>query len=95
MDVAGIPEERIMNIKDPKRVVDVILGILGIVTGKVELFEKELIDRQNPDQVREVLNSLHSLKTAYRTQTQMSQQSVTLSVNSSNQIKTKQLDTDV
>ena len=80
---------------DPKRVVDVILGILGIVTGKVDLFEKELFDRQNPDQVREVLNSLHSLKKAYRTQTQMSQKSVTISGDSSNQIKTKQLDSDV
>ncbi len=54
--------ERIINIEEPKRVVDVILGILSILTNKTEIFEKELIDRQNKDQVKEVLTSIHNLQ---------------------------------
>jgi hypothetical protein len=89
---AQIPKERIMNIKDPKRVVDVILGILGILTGKAELFETELVERQSPDQINEVLNSLHNLKVSYHQQTQLSQHSVTKTAKGS--IKTKKLDQD-
>ncbi len=92
--VAGIPEERVMNIKDPRRVVDVILGILGILTGKAELFEKELIDRQDQNQVQEVLQSLQSLKASYQVQTHVSQQAVSLNHGLSKQLKTKRLDTD-
>lgn len=54
--------ERIINIEDPKRVVDVILGILSILTNKTEIFEKELIHRQNKSQVKEVLTSIHNLQ---------------------------------
>jgi len=64
-ELALIPQERIMNIKEPRRVVDVILGILGILTEKSEIFEKELKERQNKKQVTEVTRSLHSFKTSY------------------------------
>ena len=60
-----MPSERIINIEDPKRVVDVILGILGILTGKTEFFEKELIERQDKNQVKDVLQSLHLLKSNF------------------------------
>ncbi|MEQ8223628.1 MAG: hypothetical protein ABRQ37_15050 [Candidatus Eremiobacterota bacterium] len=72
---ALIKSERILHIEDPKRVVDVILGILGIVTGKTGLFEKELVERQEPSQVKEVLTSIHRLKTSYHKD--LSQKSVT------------------
>jgi hypothetical protein len=77
-EMALIPAERILNIKDPKRVVDVILGVLGILTGKVELFEQELVERQNPTQVNEVLNSLHNLKVSYHKGIDPAQRSVSL-----------------
>ncbi len=89
---AQMPEERILNINDPKRVVDVILGVLGILTGKTELFESELVERQNPDQVNEVLKSLHSLKVSYHQRTQVSQHSVTLTTKGTG--KTRILDQD-
>lgn len=76
-ELALMPAERIMNIKDPTRVVDVILGVLGILTGKTALFEKELIERQNVSQVKEVLTSLHDLKKTYHTAPDDSQHSVT------------------
>jgi hypothetical protein len=72
--IALMPAERILNIQDPTRVVDVILGILGVLTGKAELFEQELRDRQNASQVKEVLDSLHDLQQSYHSQ--MSQHSV-------------------
>lgn len=84
--------ERIMNIQDPRRVVDVILGILGILTGKTELFEQELISRQEPEQVKEVLNSLHSLKLS-RQGADLSQRSVSAGVTGAGK-KTKRLVTD-
>lgn len=60
-----MPGERILGIQDPRRVVDVILGVLGILTGKVATFETELVARQEDSQVQEVLNSLHRLKATY------------------------------
>lgn len=71
-------KERIMTIEDPRRVVDVILGILGILTGKVELFESELKSRQDPSQVSQVLNSLHALKHSIHTVVDPSQRSVSM-----------------
>lgn len=76
--IALMPAERILNIQDPTRVVDVILGILGVLTGKAELFEQELRDRQNAAQVKEVLDSLHNLQQSYHSQ--MSQHSVSQGV---------------
>lgn len=75
-ELALMPPERILNIQDPTRVVDVILGVLGILTGKTELFERELIERQNSSQVKEVLNSLHALKQSYHRGLSASQHSV-------------------
>ncbi|MCU0722318.1 MAG: hypothetical protein MUC63_01645 [Planctomycetes bacterium] len=62
VSVALMPRERILEIQDPRRVVDVILGILGVLTGKSADFEKELVARQSEGQVQEVLNSLQELK---------------------------------
>lgn len=63
--IALMPRERILGIQDPRRVVDVILGILGILTDKVERFEEELVGRQSAEQVSEVLDSLHALRASY------------------------------
>lgn len=53
-----IPSDRIVYLPDPRRVVDVIFGLLANETGKKDYFEKELISRQNPKQIKEVLTSL-------------------------------------
>lgn len=84
-DTALIPSERILHIDDPRRVVDVILGILGILTGKVEHFEQELAERQEPDQVREVLDSLHAMKASVNAAVDASQRSRTLDLGAAGQ----------
>lgn len=93
-DMARVPAERILTIQDPKRVVDVILGVLGILTGKVELFEQELVERQNPAQVKQVLNSLHNLKVSYHRGLDLSQRSVSVGLAGAPSQKTKGLDLD-
>lgn len=93
-NMALVPPERIMTIKDPRRVVDVILGVLGILTGKVELFEQELVERQNPSQVKAVLTSLHNLKMSYHQGPDLSQHSVSLGLTGAPSQKTKGLDLD-
>lgn len=65
VSIAQMPRERILEIQDPRRVVDVILGILGVLTGKSGDFEKELVARQNEGQVKEVLDSLQNLKLSF------------------------------
>lgn len=62
--LAGIPDERILTIEDPRRVVDVILGILGVLTGKTNEFAKELKSRQDDDQVDMVMKTLNKLSAA-------------------------------
>jgi hypothetical protein len=58
---ALMPAERILTIHDPRRVVDVILGVLGVLTGKFDEFERELKERQSAAQAKEVLRSVHAL----------------------------------
>lgn len=53
--------DHIAILPEAGRVVDVIFGILAKETDRVSYFEKELKDRQKPDQVRTVLKSLHSI----------------------------------
>lgn len=50
--------DRIKDLPDPQRVVDVIFGILAIETHKVDYFKKEIEDRQKPEQVKVVYRSL-------------------------------------
>ncbi len=90
---ALMPDERILMIRDPNRVVDVILGILGILTGKVDEFEQELINRQNESQVKDVIDSLHTLKQSYHSGMDGSQRSMTHGLQDSSG-KTKRLDLD-
>ncbi len=85
--VARMNPEHILTIKDPRRVVDVILGILGILTGKEEHFQTELRSRQTPKQVQEVLRSLNTLKLS------ASQSAVTRNL-SDDAPKTRRLDLD-
>lgn len=90
----GFDRERIINIQDPKRVVDVILGIFGVLTNKVESFEEELTGRQDKKQVTEVLNSLKLLKTNYYdSKNPLDQKSKTVDIGQKSQ-KTKGLKLD-
>jgi hypothetical protein len=89
--IAWMPAERILGIQDPRRVVDVILGVLGIWADKVDLFEEELAQRQDPSQVQEVLGSLQTLKLS-RHKLDPSQRSV--SVGARGGAKTRRLDLD-
>ncbi len=90
---ALIPEERIMNIEDPKRVVDVILGILGILTGKVTEFENELTERQTETQAKEVLASLYDFKKSIHN-VYDTQKSIPTNLSDGKSRKTKGLDVD-
>lgn len=53
--------ERISILPEAGRVVDVIFGILANETNRVDYFREELKGRQNPQQVKTVLESLHSI----------------------------------
>jgi hypothetical protein len=56
-----VGSDRMAILNDPKRVVDVILGLLAHETGKVDFFKKELEWRQKPDQVKTVYKSMVSV----------------------------------
>lgn len=53
-----IGADRIALLPDEHRIVDVIFGILGHYTGKIDAFKRELESRQTPEQVRIVLAAL-------------------------------------
>ncbi|HIH24302.1 TPA: VWA domain-containing protein [Candidatus Woesearchaeota archaeon] len=50
--------ERIAMLDDPRRVVDVIFGLLAYETNKMDFFKKELSFRQTPAQVEAVMKSM-------------------------------------
>lgn len=54
-------DDHIAILPEAGRVVDVIFGILAQETDRIKYFEEELKGRQNPDQVKTVLKSLHSI----------------------------------
>lgn len=56
-----LPENHMVPLQTPERVVDVLFGILANATGKIDDFKKELTDRQTPAQVTTVLTALHGL----------------------------------
>lgn len=56
-----VGEDHIALLGDPNRVVDVIFGIMAQVAGRIKYFEKELKDRQRPDQVKTVMTSLKTI----------------------------------
>jgi hypothetical protein len=56
-----VGEGRIAILNDPKRVVDVILGLLAHESDKVDFFKKEIEFRQKPDQVKTVYKSMVSI----------------------------------
>ena len=58
---ALLSPERILTLTDPRRVVDVLLGILGVASGMHSDFVKELQGRQTRVQSRSVLGTLYSL----------------------------------
>lgn len=54
-------EERIADLQEPERVVDVIFGILAREAGRVDYFHKEIEGRQNPGQVATVYRALNTV----------------------------------
>lgn len=66
--VEFLGEDHVVSLPDPKRVVDVIFGILAKETGRIEYFRDELEDRQGKDRdgkdkIAAVLKSLHTIHT--------------------------------
>jgi hypothetical protein len=59
VDVLG--EERVMKMNDATRIVDCIIALHGYVANNMEGAEKMLKRRQTPEQVKEVLKTLHPL----------------------------------
>lgn len=53
-----IGSDRIAILNDPRRVVDVIFGLLAYETNKEGFFKKELTERQKPEQVETVMKSM-------------------------------------
>jgi hypothetical protein len=91
---ALMADERILSIEDPRRVVDVILGVLGVITGKTELFREELEQRQEPGQVREVMQSLHRLQQSVQSPADLSQRSFSPTLHDPSTADTVMLDFD-
>lgn len=56
-----IGKDHIALLSDPSRVVDVTFGIMAKETSRIDYFKNELKDRQKPEQVEVVLNSLHTM----------------------------------
>jgi hypothetical protein len=59
--VGIVGEERVMKMNDTKRIVDCIIALHGYVSNNFEAAEDLLKRRQTPDQVKEVLKTLHPL----------------------------------
>ena len=53
--------DHVSILPEPRRVVDVILGILAKETSMVDYFVKELVERQKPDQVKTVTKALKTI----------------------------------
>lgn len=56
--VGLLGEDRIAVLTEARRIVDVILGILAVETGKEDFFEKEIKERQTDDQVKSVMKTM-------------------------------------
>ncbi|MBI5044919.1 MAG: hypothetical protein HZC02_03265 [Candidatus Levybacteria bacterium] len=54
-------EDHIAILRDPNRVVDVILGIFAKKTGKVDFYHDEINERQKPGQVEAAYRSLKTI----------------------------------
>jgi hypothetical protein len=53
--------DRVVDLSEAGRVVDVIFGILALETGRVEYFREEIEGRQKPEQVATVYKALASI----------------------------------
>jgi len=56
-----VQEERVMKMSDPKRLVDCFIALAGYASNNFESAEEMLKRRQTPEQVKEVLKTLHPL----------------------------------
>jgi rubrerythrin len=55
--------EHVIMLKDPRRVVDTILGLIAATVDGFESFQERIEIRQTPEQVKQVYSTLHGLKT--------------------------------
>lgn len=62
--VSLLGEERIADLPDANRIVDVIFGILAKEVNQIDYFRKEIEDRQTADQVDTVYRSLETIHSA-------------------------------
>jgi hypothetical protein len=58
-DILG--DQRVLKMDDPKRLVDCCIGIVAYAANNYDLGKELLERRQTPDQVKEVLRTLHPL----------------------------------
>ncbi len=59
--VALVDEDHVALLGDPSRVVDVIFGIMAREAGKIPYFQKEIEERQNPNQIKTVYTALRTV----------------------------------
>jgi hypothetical protein len=64
--VSILGTDRVVDLPQAERVVDVIFGILAKVAGRFDDFEAEINARQRPDQVKTVMTSLKTIHTPTR-----------------------------
>lgn len=56
--------DHVAELSDPKRVIDVMFGLFAEALDKRDYFDKEIVDRQNPDQVDVVMKALKTIRLA-------------------------------
>ena len=59
----ALGRERVIMLRDPRRVVDTILGLIAANVDKFESFKERIEIRQTPEQVDQVYSTLDGLKT--------------------------------
>lgn len=60
--IEALGKERVIMMKDPRRVVDTILGLIAANVDTFDQFKERIEVRQTPEQVKEVYSTLDGLK---------------------------------
>jgi len=59
----ALGEEKVIEMPDPRRIVDTILGLIAAEVDRFEHFKERIEIRQTPKQVKQVYNALNGLET--------------------------------
>lgn len=62
---AGLGPQMVLEMKDPARIVDCIIGLASVFADDCEAFKTRIAIRQTPEQVQQVLETLHPLLAAH------------------------------